>query len=130
MPVTTATPYETRWPWYGHVAPLSWWLNSHVVDARQVLKAFPNGRTTDAQKAAKKWNHISDSVREGDMPLPSYLKIHTAARLTDQQRDAISAWAFQESDRLKALVTLIRRKCSRAAHRWSEQIIFHHPNAR
>ena len=96
--------YETRWPWYGHVAPVSWWLNSHVVDARQVLN-FSEWPHTDAQKAAKKWNHIGDSVREGDMPLPSYAKIHTAARLTGEQRNALADWADQEADRLKALVT-------------------------
>jgi hypothetical protein len=48
-------------------------------------------------------NHIGDSVRDGDMPLPSYLKIHTEARLTEHQRDTLSNWAFNESDRLKGL---------------------------
>ena len=94
--------YETRWPWYGHVAPVSWWLNSHVSDAREVLN-FSEWPHNDPQKAARKLNHIGDSVRDGDMPLPSYLKIHKAARLTEQQRDALSEWAFQESDRLKGL---------------------------
>jgi hypothetical protein len=94
--------YETRWPWYGHVAPVSWWINSHVSDARDVLN-FSEWPNNDPQKAARKLNHIGDTVRDGDMPLPSYLKIHTAARLTEQQRDALSAWAFQQSDRLKGL---------------------------
>jgi hypothetical protein len=94
--------YETRWPWYGHVAPVSWWLNSHVTDARAVLNfsEWPHG---DPRKAAKKLNYIGDSVRDGDMPLPSYAKIHKAARLTEQQRGVLSEWAFQESDRLKGL---------------------------
>ena len=94
--------YETRWPWYGHVAPVSWWINSHVTDAREVLN-FSEWPNSDPQKAARKLNHIGDSVRDGDMPLPSYLKIHKAARLTEQQRDVLSNWAFDESDRLKGL---------------------------
>lgn len=94
--------YETRWPWYGHVAPVSWWLQSHIEDARDVLN-FSEWPHNDAQKAARKLNHIGDSVRDGDMPLPSYLKIHKEARLTDEQRTALSNWAFQESDRLKGL---------------------------
>jgi hypothetical protein len=96
--------YETHWPWYGHVAPVSWWLNSHVNDARERLN-FSEWPHNDPQKAAKKLNYIGDSVRDGDMPLPSYAKIHKAARLTEQQRDALSEWAFQESDRLKASLT-------------------------
>src|SRR5206468_7022791 len=85
--------YETRLPWYGHVAPVSWWLNSHIADARDVLN-FSEWPFNDSQKAARKLNHIGDSVRDGDMPLPSYLKIHKAARLTPQQRDTLSEWAF------------------------------------
>jgi len=94
--------YETRWPWYGHVAPVSWWLRSHISDARDVLN-FSEWPQNDPQKAARKLNHIGDSVRDGDMPLPSYLKIHTEARLTEHQRETLSNWAFNESDRLKGL---------------------------
>jgi hypothetical protein len=96
--------YETRWPWYGHVAPVSWWLNSHVGDARAQIN-FSEWPHNDPQKAARKWNHIGDAVRDGDMPLPSYARIHRAARLTEEQRTALSEWAFQESDRLKASLT-------------------------
>jgi hypothetical protein len=94
--------YETRWPWYGHVAPVSWWLNSHVDDARAQLN-FSEWPHNDPQKAARKLNHIGDAVRDGDMPLPSYAKIHKAARLTEEQRSALSEWAFNEADRLKGL---------------------------
>jgi hypothetical protein len=96
--------YETHWPWYGHVAPVSWWINSHISDAREVLN-FSEWPHTNAEKAARKWNHISDSVREGDMPLPSYMKVHTVARLTDAQRNTLADWAEQESARLKAAAT-------------------------
>jgi len=97
--------YETRWPWYGHVAPVTWWLDSHVRDARARLNfsEWPHG---DPQKAAKKWNYVSDSVRDGDMPLPSYAQIHKAARLTEQQRNALSGWAAQEAERLKATLAV------------------------
>jgi hypothetical protein len=96
--------YETHWPWYGHVAPVSWWLDSHVNDARASLN-FSEWPHNDLQKAAKKWSHIGDAVRDGDMPLPSYAKIHKAARLTGTQRNALSDWADEEADRLKAAGT-------------------------
>jgi hypothetical protein len=96
--------HETHWPWYGHVAPVSWWLDSHVRDARERLN-FSEWPHNDPQKAARKWNHVAGSVRDGDMPLPSYSRIHKAARLTDEQRNRLADWAEEESDRLKASAT-------------------------
>jgi len=94
--------YETRWPWYGHVAPISWWLDEHVRDARERLN-FSEWPHDDVQQAAKKWNHVSNTVRDGDMPLPSYAWIHKPARLTAEQRKELADWAEQESQRLKAM---------------------------
>lgn len=91
--------YETHWPWYGYVAPVSWWLAGHVRDARASLN-FSEWPHDNPKKAAKKWNYIADSVREGDMPLPSYLKIHKEARLTEEQKNELADWAEKESDRL------------------------------
>jgi hypothetical protein len=96
--------YETRWPWYGHVAPVTWWLDSHVRDARERLN-FSEWPHDDAQKAAKKWHYVGDSVRDGDMPLASYAKIHKAARLTEQQRTLLADWADKEADRLKSMAS-------------------------
>lgn len=93
--------YETHWPWYGHVAPVSWWLDSHVHDARDVLNfsEWPHG---DPQRAGKNWSRISDAVRDGDMPLSSYARMHKPARLTDVQRQQLADWAEEEAKRLKA----------------------------
>jgi len=93
--------YETRWPWYGHVAPVSWWLDSHVRDARARLN-FSEWPHDNSQKAARKWNNVADTVRNGEMPLPSYARIHKAARLTDDQRKRLADWAEQEAQRLNA----------------------------
>jgi hypothetical protein len=93
--------YETHWPWYGHVAPVSWWLDGHVRDARERLN-FSEWPHDNPQRAAKKWNRVSEEVRDGEMPLPSYARIHRAARLTEEQRNKLADWAEQEAQRLKA----------------------------
>ena len=92
--------YETRWPWYGYVAPVSWWLDAHVRDARERLN-FSEWPHNDAQRAGKKWSRVSEAVSDGDMPLPSYARIHKAARLTDDQRKRLADWADQEAKRLE-----------------------------
>src|SRR5262249_47482679 len=93
--------YETHWPWYGHVAPVSWWLAAHVRDARGALN-FSEWPTDDPSRASRKWHHVSDAVSDGSMPLPSYARMHRPARLTDEQRKQLADWADKESERLKA----------------------------
>jgi hypothetical protein len=92
--------YETRWPWYGHVAPVTWWLDQHVRDARDLLN-FSEWPHNNPAKAARKWNHVADQVRGGEMPLASYTLIHKNAILTDAQRKELADWAEKESERLK-----------------------------
>jgi hypothetical protein len=95
---------ETHWPWYSRVAPVSWWLSSHVNDARERLN-FSDWPHDDPQRARKKWNRIGEQVSSGDMPLPSYAWVHARARLTAAQREQIAKWAEQEAQRLSALST-------------------------
>jgi hypothetical protein len=90
---------QTKWPWYSHVAPFSWWLVDHVEDGRKRLN-FSNWPHDDPKRAARKWRSISEAVADGDMPLPSYLKGHSEARLTDEQRKRFSDWAEGEADRV------------------------------
>lgn len=91
---------ETKWPWYSHVAPVSWWLVEHVEDGRKRLN-FSQWPHDDWKRAARRWRSIADSVSEGDMPLPGYDRMHPAARLTNEERKKISDWAEQEADRLR-----------------------------
>lgn len=91
--------HETKWPWYSHVAPVSWWLVEHVEDGRKKLN-FSNWPHEDPKRAARKWRSISEAVADGDMPLPSYLKGHPEARLTDEQRKRFADWADAEADRV------------------------------
>ncbi len=79
---------EVRTPWYGNVAPVSWWLTNHVDSGRAALNFSEwNGpRGEGAREAA-------ESVRDGSMP-PSYYTwfgLHGSAKLTKAERDALAA---------------------------------------
>jgi hypothetical protein len=56
---------ETKTPWYGKIAPMSWWLNNHVEDGRRALNfsEWPQNQRR-ARRAA-------ETVQRGSMP-PSY----------------------------------------------------------
>jgi len=78
---------ETQWPWYAHVAPMSWLLQRDVDGGRSHLNF-------------SQWNqpqrHAGDVAREvasGAMPLWFYLPMHPAARLSAQEKLALMAGA-------------------------------------
>jgi len=89
----------TKWPWYSKVAPVSWLVVSDVNDGRRHLN-FSEWAKYDRSKAAKKMQEIDEEVTNKAMPLSSYTLLHPEARLSDQERALISAWAKAESNRL------------------------------
>ncbi len=92
---------ETKRPWYGYVAPVSWWLDSHINDARSAMN-FSEWPRDNPHRAAKKLSAISDEVGDGSMPLPSYTWMHPAARLTAAERKVLADWADAEEERIKS----------------------------
>lgn len=83
---------ETRWPWYGRVAPVSWWLVAHVDRGRADLN-FSEWPLFDQESRALLLTDVVKQVEGRNMPLPSYALGHPEARLSDQERDLIIEWA-------------------------------------
>lgn len=92
---------KTKWPWYSHVAPVSWWVTGHVHDARRKLNFsdWPHG---DALREVQRWRHVRGQIKSGDMPLWSYTLMHPAARLTTKQRQQLVDWIGQEIKHLQS----------------------------
>ncbi|HEX7419838.1 MAG TPA: heme-binding domain-containing protein [Thermoanaerobaculia bacterium] len=82
---------ESRWPWYSQISPVSWWLKSHVNDGRKALN-FSEFAALPKKKQIKKLGDACDQVKQGDMPLKTYLPMHPAAHLTDADRGALCTW--------------------------------------
>jgi len=82
---------ETSWPWYSHVAPLSWVVVHDVNRGRHELN-FSEWGTYPADKRELKLGEICDQVTNGDMPDHKYVLLHRKAALSKDQRDAICAW--------------------------------------
>jgi len=91
---------ETRWPWYSEVAPVSWMLVHHVNDARHEY-SFSTWADIAPEKKAKKLRKICEEVREGEMPLWSYLLMHPVARLSDEDKQVICDWTERMSEGTK-----------------------------
>jgi len=83
---------ETRWPWYSHVAPVSWMVASHVNRGRGDLN-FSEWPILDFEAQDLSFGDIREQITKRKMPLHSYTWIHHDARLDRADRDRILEWA-------------------------------------
>lgn len=81
---------NTHWPWYGHVAPVSWILARDVNRGRAKLDLSEwTGRTPSLNERQE----ICDAVSDGSMPLLAYRFLHPNAALSKRDVDLICDWA-------------------------------------
>ncbi len=86
--------YTTHYPWYGYVAPVSWFLNKHIREGREHLNfsTIGNQKKKDLLHALEE---AHEEVLEGEMPLRGYTLMHKEARLSQAEREEIAKW-FKE----------------------------------
>jgi hypothetical protein len=91
---------HTKWPWYSHVAPVSWLVADDVVKGRKKFNFSEWGKIPDTKKEAR-LNEMCEEIKSGEMPLPNYLLIHKEAVLSQADKDALCQWAESEMKRLE-----------------------------
>lgn len=95
---------QTTYPWYSQVAPVSFWLADHIDHGKGHLN-FSEWSGYPADRKDHKLEEIVEEVKSGEMPLNSYTWVHGEARLSEEERQALVAWA----DRTRALYSLNAR---------------------
>ncbi|MCA9731282.1 MAG: heme-binding domain-containing protein [Deferribacteres bacterium] len=88
---------ETVWPWYSHVAPVSWLLSDHVRNGRRHLNFSAWGEYPGKRKL-KKLDEIAEEIEGGNMPLAGYVKMHSEANLSAEQKQVLIDWAHAAMD--------------------------------
>jgi hypothetical protein len=91
---------QTSLPWYGHVAPVSWWIKSHVREGREELN-FSEWTRYSALERHNELESICAVILNGRMPPASYRVLHPESRLEAQDKKVICAWAANESEHEK-----------------------------
>jgi heme-binding protein len=91
---------RTEWPWYSHVAPISWLLTRDVQQARlrMNLSRWQDYSSSDRLSLL---SGIGGAVRNRKMPVQRYLLLHPEARLTEKERQQIYEWTRTERGRLR-----------------------------
>jgi len=84
---------KTDYFWYDHISPISWVVDKHIKEGKEDLN-FSNWATLDSRDKAGVVSEIAVTISEGKMPLPSYIKIHNEAKLSDNEKQQILEWLY------------------------------------
>lgn len=83
---------RTRWPWYSHVAPVSWLVARDVHEGREEIN-FSEWPMFDFDEQDHLLEQVEKQITRGKMPLPVYLIMHGDAALSRADREKLLAWA-------------------------------------
>lgn len=89
---------ETRWPWYSHIAPISWAVVGDVNAGRDQMN-FSDWRYSP-EEGADLLDSLCKQVKRHRMPLPQYTWLHWNAKLSDDEIKQLCAWASDAAERL------------------------------
>jgi hypothetical protein len=82
---------NTKYPWYNNISPISYWMSSHVNEAKEHLN-FSEWGLYPKDKKVKLLEEIREEVQSREMPLNSYTILHSNAKLSDDQIFEVLEW--------------------------------------
>ncbi len=83
---------ESRWPWYGYVAPVSWLVADDVHHGRTHVN-FSEWESMPSGDRIATMEEIWKEVENNEMPLWMYKLMHSEARLSEEQKILLRDWA-------------------------------------
>jgi hypothetical protein len=83
---------NTIYPWYFAIQPVAWWMQDHVNEGKRELN-FSEFASYSPKEQFHKMKSIVKQIKEGEMPLDSYLWIHKDSKLSEYQNALIMKWA-------------------------------------
>ncbi len=83
--------YETKYPFYAEIAPISWWVKSHINEGREEMNYSLWGKY-EVDKLAHKIDDSAEKTEKKQMPLTPYWMLHWDAKLTEGERKTLADW--------------------------------------
>jgi len=82
---------NTNYPWYDRVVPVSFWVKHHIDEAKEELN-FSEWNTYSKKRKNHKIKEIIEETEEGEMPLKTYVIMHSDAKLSSEQQEQLKNW--------------------------------------
>ena len=83
---------ETTWPWYSHIAPISWLVVHDVHEGRRELN-FSTWNRYSTKQQVEKLKETLEEIEEGEMPPWFYMVVHREIELSGREREILKTWA-------------------------------------
>ena len=90
---------NTHYPWYSTIQPIAWMIAGHIRRGKQHLN-FNGFANFTNRKQASKLKEMANQVKDGEMPLSSYVWLHKHARLTKEEKTLMTDWMNKTADSL------------------------------
>lgn len=81
----------TKYPWYGNIAPMSWYVGQHIWMGKEHLN-FSEWTQYNMNQKEHILKDLEEVLQTKEMPLASYLTIHDDAKLTQEQYELFYNW--------------------------------------
>jgi len=90
---------QTHYPWYSHMAPVSWLVANDVKEGRAKLN-FSDWKLNNKRRKIRQLEDIKEQVQQGEMPMGIYTVIHKKAKLTESQKQLLVKWTDDMSNKV------------------------------
>jgi Haem-binding domain len=88
----------TLWPWYSHVAPISWYVVHDVNTGRSHINFQDWAAQVNAQEGNEHLGLICKLIRDGSMPPAAYRVMHQDAYVSPEEANTVCAWSQKFAD--------------------------------
>ena len=82
---------RTQWPWYSHLAPISWEVARDIEYGRRQVN-FSEWSEYYPATRKRKLQWVGRALQQEDMPPRSYQLIHPSSRLSAEARAELQHW--------------------------------------
>lgn len=79
---------ETKYPWYHHIAPVSWIMANNINEGRKALD-FSNWANIDSKVKFERLTRAKQLLNNELMPKSEYLLMHKNAVLSDDKKKVL-----------------------------------------
>ena len=93
--------FNTEFPFYGRIAPMSWLMARDVQQARLHMN-LSLWQEYSLEDRIRLLSETGGAVRNRAMPVQRYVLLHSEARLSEQEREQIYRWTRAERKRLNS----------------------------
>jgi len=83
---------NTKYTWYSRLQPVRWLMEKHIREGKEELN-FNEFASYSTRRQRSKLRSITDQIKDGEMPLKSYLIIHGEAKLSKVEKAILIDWA-------------------------------------